>query len=722
MPTSSLTQRTAGDRPTGTDRPPASDRRLGIASALSELAGIGPKRAALAAQHGLATIGDLLLAFPSRYVDWRKIKVIHDILPGEVATVAGRLASLSERPMRGSRWRRLLTGWLQDGQGGRIRVVWFNAPPHLRQRFGAATEVIVQGKVSRGADGRMEIVHPDVHLPGQDPPLALQPSYRTGEYIGQRLMRAAVDRALAAVDDLPAALPDQFRVQLQLPSLAQAVRYLHQPPPDADLNALQAGTTAAHQMLAADELFAFELALEIDRELARTRPGIAFNGGSVLADRFIAGLPFELTSAQRRAIGEIRTDMATPAQMNRLVMGDVGSGKTVVALWAIINAVEHGYQTAVMAPTELLAEQHHSTFQLLCEKSGIRAGLLRGKLPAARRRQVLAWLRGGEPGVVFGTQALIQRTVEIPRLGLAVIDEQHRFGVFDRARLQALGPQADMLLLTATPIPRSLARVLLSNLEVTILDQRPAGRPPVATHLRGEGELEEVWRTVREEVAKGNRAYCIAPLIESEDQHELAVTTAVAELRDGALAGLRIGLMHGRLTSEEKDSVMRDFRDGKLQVLVSTTVIEVGIDVPEATVIVIMGAQRYGLAQLHQLRGRIGRGSQPGHCYLVVNGAANGPVRDKLKVLVEKTSGAEIAQADLELRGPGDLFGARQAGPLPLRFAHWMRDLDTILRLRDLAREWLRSDPELKMAGSRGARAALAHLLDAGSQSAFSVA
>jgi ATP-dependent DNA helicase RecG len=333
-------------------------------------------------------------------------------------------------------------------------------------------------------------------------------------------------------------------------------------------------------------------------------------------------------------------------------------------------------------------------------------------------------LRGGEPGVVFGTQALIQRTVEIPRLGLAVIDEQHRFGVFDRARLRALGPRADMLLLTATPIPRSLARVLLSNLEVTILDQRPAGRPPVATHLGGEGQLEEVWRRVREEVAKGNRAYCILPLIEapSEDQQELAATTAASELRDGALAGLRIGLMHGRLTGEEKDSVMRDFRDGKLQVLVSTTVIEVGIDVPEATVMVIMGAQRYGLAQLHQLRGRIGRGSQPGYCYLVVSGAANGPARDKLKVLVEKTSGAEIAQADLELRGPGDLFGARQAGPLPLRFAHWMRDLDTILRLRDFAREWLRSDPELKMAGSRGARAALAHLLDAGTPGAFSAA
>jgi ATP-dependent DNA helicase RecG len=717
MPAPPFTQPTTsdGDQLLSTTLPPQSAGRLSIATPLSQLAGIGPKRAGLLAERGLATIGDLLFAFPSRYLDWRKTKVIHEVSSGEVATVAGRLTSLNEHPMRGSRWRRLLTGWLQDGQGGRIRVVWFNASPHLRQRFGAAAEVMVQGKVCQGADGRMEIVHPEVHLPGQDPPLALQPLYRAGEQIGQRLMRSAVDRALTAAADLPAAIPDEVRAQLELPALAQAVRYLHQPPPDADLEALLARATLAHRALAADELFTFELALEIDRELAGARPAIAFGGGSALADRFAADLPFELTSAQHRAIGEIGADMERPAQMNRLLMGDVGSGKTVVALWAIINAVDHGYQAAVMAPTELLAEQHYATFERLCESAGIRAGLLRGNLPAARRRQVLTWLRSGEPGVVFGTQALIQRTVKIPRLGLAVIDEQHRFGVFDRARLRALSPQADLLLLTATPIPRSLARVLLSNLEVSMLDQRPAGRPPVATYLIGEGQLDRVWSTVRDEVAKGNRAYCILPLIESEDQQELAVTTAAAELRGGALAGVRIGVMHGRLSAEEKDSVMRDFRDGKLQVLVSTTVIEVGIDVPAAAVMVIIGAQRYGLAQLHQLRGRIGRGSQPGHCYLIVNGpGANGPARERLKVLVEKTSGAEIAQADLELRGPGDLFGARQAGPLPLRFAHWMGDLDTILRLRDLAREWLRRDPDLSTTSSRGTRAALARLLETG--------
>ncbi|SRR5579875_186429 len=691
----------------------ASEPPLTPGSPLSTLAGIGPRRAATLAALGLTTVADLLMAFPVRYVDWREIKGVHEIVAGEIVTVAGRLTALSERPMRGSRWRRLLAGWLQDGQGRRLRVVWFNAPPRLRQRFAAASEVLVQGKAVRGADGQIEIVHPEVHIPGQDPPFLLQPVYRAGEQVGQRLMRAAVDRALSCADALSGALPEEFRVKLQLPTLPQAVRYLHHPPPDADLEALRAGATSAHQALAASEMFAFELALELDRKSARARTGIAFDD-SAAADRFAADLPFDLTSAQHRAIDEIRADMAQPRQMNRLLIGEVGTGKTVVALWAVINAIAHGWQAAVMTPTELLAEQHYATFNRLCEKTGLRGSLLCANLPAPERRRTLEWLRGGAPGVVFGTQALIQRSVAMPRLGLAVIDEQHRFGVFERARLRGLGPQSDMLLLTATPIPRSLARVLLSNLEVSILDQRPAGRPPVTTHLIGEGELPSVWKHVRDEAAKGNRTYCILPVIESEERQDLAATTAAQQLRDGALAGLRIGLLHGRLSGAEKDSVMRKFRDGRLQVLVSTTVVEVGIDVPEATVMVILGAQRYGLAQLHQLRGRIGRGTQPGHCFLVISGAANSQAQNRLKVLVEKTSGTEIAQADLEMRGPGDLFGGRQAGPLPLRYAHWMRNVDTILQLRDLAREWLRRDPALETAQSAGARQALARLLAEG--------
>ena len=700
------------DHPLGPHRARASSAQLSAANPLSELPGIGPKRATALGQRGIGTIGDLLFCFPSRYADWRKSKVIDEINADEVVTVTGRLVNLSERPMRGSRWRRLLTGWLQDHRGSKLRVIWFNAAPNLRQRFCGASEVVVHGKATRGNDGRLEIVHPEVQLPGQDQPQAIQPLYRIGDYVGQRLARTAISNALIAAGDLPAALPAELRGGLDLPSIAQAVRYLHQPPADADLEALRNGTSPAHQALAADELFAFELALEIDRERARRRPAIAFDGGAELADRFASSLPFELTAAQQRAIEEIRADMAHPAQMNRLLMGDVGSGKTVVAFWGVLNAIAHGYQAAVMAPTELLAEQHHATFARLCGDRGLEARLLCGNLPAAQRRQVLAWLRGGAPGVVFGTHALIQRTVEIPRLGLAVIDEQHRFGVFDRLRLKALGPSADMLLLSATPIPRSLARVLLSNLEVTMLDQRPAGRPPVTTALIEEGDLGQVWPRLREEVAKGNRAYCILPLIESDEQQELAVITAAADLQKGALAGLRVGVMHGRLDSAEKDRVMRAFRDGDLQVLISTTVIEVGIDVASATVMIIIGAQRYGLAQLHQLRGRIGRGTDNGYCYLVMTGQTEPVALTKLKVLVEKMSGAEIAQADLDLRGPGDLFGARQAGPLPLRFAHWMNDFDTILHLRDLAKEWLRRDPNLETAPSRGARQVLRRLVD----------
>jgi len=527
-------------------------------------------------------------------------------------------------------------------------------------------------------------------------------------------VRRAAEGALVRLPTLPEWQEPSWVARERFPPFDASLRALHHPTEPTDL--LPDG--AAWSRLAYDELLAGQVALALVRAHLRRPSGRATPGTGHLRQRLIESLPFSLTPSQVRAISEIISDLAKPERMLRLLQGDVGSGKTVVALLAAAAVVEAGRQAAVMAPTELLAEQHYATCRRLCKSIDIRAELLCGTQPASHRRRVLLWLARGEPGIVFGTQALIQRKVEIPRLGLGLIDEQHRFGVFDRVRLQALGPRADMLLLSATPIPRSLARVLLSNLEVSILEERPAGRPPVTTHLVEQGELAAVWRKVRDEVARGNRAYCILPLIESDDQQELAVTTAAAELRERALAGLRVGVMHGRLAAEEKDRVMRQFRDGKLQVLVSTTVIEVGIDVPEATVMVIMGAQRYGLAQLHQLRGRIGRGTQPGDCYLVVNGSANGAVRNKLKVLVDKTSGADIAQADLELRGPGDLFGARQAGPLPLRFAHWMKDFDTIVRLRDLARAWLRRDPQLNTSASRGARAVLAHLLEAGASAA----
>jgi len=425
-------------------------------------------------------------------------------------------------------------------------------------------------------------------------------------------------------------------------------------------------------------------------------------------------VPIEPTASQRRAIEEIDADMARPGQMNRLLMGDVGSGKTIVAFRAALRAVECGWQAAMMAPTELLAEQHHATFQRLCAGIPARNALLTGKLTGAQHSAVMRALARGEIAIVFGTQALIQQQVRIPRLGLAIIDEQHRFGVFDRARLKSLGPTADMLLMTATPIPRSLAMALFANLDVSILDEMPPGRTPVATTIHGEEELPTIYQVVRDEVRTGHRAYYIVPLIESDDEDAPSVAATAQLLRDHHLKGLRIGAMHGRMRPAEKDRAMAEFRDGVLDVLVSTTVVEVGIDVPEATVIVVAAAERYGLAQLHQLRGRVGRGRAASRCCLVASAGADLSARQRLRVLAETANGAEVARADLAMRGPGDLLGARQAGALPLRFVRFIRQQSLIVRARTLAKEWLSRDPGLESPASRGARRALNAMMEAG--------
>jgi ATP-dependent DNA helicase RecG len=368
-----------------------------------------------------------------------------------------------------------------------------------------------------------------------------------------------------------------------------------------------------------------------------------------------------------------------------------------------------------MAPTELLAEQHYRTFEKLGASLGVRAGFLSGRVSGAKRTGLLKGLATGAIDLVFGTHALIQREVRFRDLSLAVIDEQHRFGVFERARLKGLGPRADMLLMTATPIPRSLAHTLFASLELSLLDEVPAGRAPITTRIFAEDELEEVHRLVRREVEQGNRAYYVVPLIEAGREDEAPAVAATAErLREGSLNGLRLGTMHGRMRPDEKERVMRDFRDGALDVLVSTTVVEVGIDVPEATVMVVLAAERYGLAQLHQLRGRVGRGAAPSWCCLVASREASRDARSRLELLAKTSSGAEIARADLELRGPGDLLGARQTGPIPLRFAGFIHDLSMIEDARSLAQEYLARDPGLEAASARGARAAIRRMLEAG--------
>jgi ATP-dependent DNA helicase RecG len=674
--------------------------------------GIGPKRATALEARAIASVGDLIFHLPVRYQDWRERSSAKDLRVGNVVVVEGQLGKISERPMRGSRWRRLASGWLNVG-GRQIRVVWFNLPAYMRGYLPGGERVLVRGRVAAGADDSIEILQPELHQLSEGEPKGIRPVYRLPSIVGQRLFAGLVARALVETSDsIHGALPDEIRGDV--PTIREALGYLHDPPPDANFDALANGESRGHQALAFDELFAFELALSIERLRGARRVGIALDGSQSLSARMTAELPFSLTGSQSRAIEEIAADLARPNQMNRMLMGDVGSGKTVIAFWAMIRAIECGHQAAMMAPTELLAEQHWRGFARMCGRLGVRHALLTGSVTGAVRNQILRGLASGEIGAVFGTHALIQERVRMRGLALGVIDEQHRFGVFDRAKMKALGPKANLLMMTATPIPRSLAMSLFANLDVSFLDELPAGRTPIATEIFTEDDLAGVHDTLRGEIDGGGRAYYVVPFIVGEDDEAKSVAATAARLKKGALQGTRIGTMHGRMTAAEKDRAMREFRDGALDILVCTTVVEVGIDVPEATIIVIVAAERYGLAQLHQLRGRVGRGEKASRCCIVASSDADDAALARLATMRECTTGAAVAEADLRLRGPGDLLGARQTGALPLKFVHLVRDHRTIERARKLADEWIGRDPSLARNESEGARAAVRKMLALG--------
>jgi ATP-dependent DNA helicase RecG len=674
--------------------------------------GIGPKRAAALEARGIVSAGDLIFHLPVRYQDWRERSSATDLRPGNIVVVEGELGNISERPMRGSRWRRLASGWLNVG-GRQIRVVWFNLPAYMRGYLPGGERVLVRGRVAAGTDGGIEIVQPELHRLSEGQPKAIRPVYRLPSIVGQRLFASLVARELVeAGDSIRGSIPDEVRGDLT--SVREALSYLHDPPPDADFDALANGDSRGHQALAFDELFAFELALSIERLRSARRVGIALDGSQSLGAKMLEGLPFTLTGSQSRAIEEISSDLARPNQMNRMLMGDVGSGKTLVAFWAMIRAIECGHQAAMMAPTELLAEQHWRGFARMCGRLGVRHALLTGSVTGAMRAQILRGLASGQIHAVFGTHALIQERVRMRSLALGVIDEQHRFGVFDRAKMKALGPKANLLMMTATPIPRSLAMSLFANLDVSFLDELPAGRTPITTEIYTDDDIAQVHEGLRAEIDRGGRAYYVVPFIEGDEDEAKSVSATAARLKKGAVRGARIGTMHGRMSAAEKDRAMREFRDGALDVLVCTTVVEVGIDVPEATIIVVVAAERYGLAQLHQLRGRVGRGEKVSRCCIVASNDADEAAMERLEVMRECTTGTAVAEADLRLRGPGDLLGARQTGALPLKFVHLIRDHRMIERARKLADEWIARDPSLSSRESEGARAAVRKMLALG--------
>ena len=660
---------------------------LSLRTSVKYLKGVGPKRAEALARLGIRSVGDLLYHAPHRYLDATTVTPLAKAQVGQDVTCVGRVASTGILPTR--RGLRVFRAVLRD-QSGPLECAW-PGQPFLERQIRKGQLLLVTGPV-RYYHGRQLVPREFVILAedgeGGEPDRGLVlPVYPATEGLTHRQIRALVqqhlDELLPLVNDPH---PRSLRTAAGIPELRPALAAVHRPAAPADAE-------AGRRRLAFDELFDQQLVQARARALAkRGRAGITFTNKKALTTRLKQHLPFELTGDQRQAIREITDDMLAPLRMHRLLMGDVGTGKTVVALFAMLLAVENDYQAAIMAPTELLAEQHVATLTRLLEPLSLKPDLLIGRLSAAEKTAARERIAAGGPRLVVGTHALIQESVQFHRLGLVVIDEQHRFGVEQRAALVEKGDAPDVLLLTATPIPRSLALTLYGDLDVTQLRERPPGRGTVKTALRTETARPKIYEFIRSECAAGRQAYVIYPVIEESERADLKAATVMAGRIAKVFPELAVGLVHGRLRPEERDATMRAFRDRAVQLLVATSVIEVGIDVANATVMLIEHAERFGLAQLHQLRGRVGRGTAPSHCILLSDVPEAAP---RLQAFAETTDGFKIAELDLQERGMGELAGARQSGGVPLRYANFATDLPLLEAARRAAGEIIARDPAL---------------------------
>jgi ATP-dependent DNA helicase RecG len=590
-------------------------------------------------------------------------------------------------------------------ESGYVTASWFHGA-YLSRVLQRGQRLVLHGRVGRYR-GAIVLTNPDFEIveSGDDDRLhtgRLVPVYSTVERASHRVVRRLMWQIVEGfVDQVDDPLPASVLARRGLPALPRALRDAHFPETDA---ALAVGL----RRLAFDDFLLLQLGLAILRSRTTRTPGITLNPPGALARRLRTSLPYTLTSAQERVWGEIRTDMASPWPMHRLLQGDVGSGKTIVAAFAVLTAIEAGYQAAVMAPTEILAEQHFMTFRQLLEPLGVPVVLLTSSLRSRDRGARRAEVAAGEAACVVGTHALVQEGVAFRRLGLAVVDEQHRFGVEQRARLKAKGEQPDLLVMTATPIPRTLALTLYGDLDVSVLDELPPGRRPVKTFARTETKRREIFAFLRDQIAEGRQIYVVYPLVEESEALDLKAATDMAHrLQREVFPDRVVGLLHGRLRFEEKDAIMRRFKEGAIDVLVSTTVIEVGIDVPNAAVMLIEHAERFGLSQLHQLRGRVGRGPWKSFCILLTAGKLTEDAERRIEAMVATTDGFKIAEADLQLRGPGEFFGTRQSGLPEFRVADLIRDASLLEQARSDAHAIIAVDPELRDPAHRGLRAAL---------------
>jgi len=676
-------------------------RRDPLLTPIQYVKGVGPKLAKLFEKKGIRTVEDALYFLPRCYEDRRNLKKISELKTERKETGFGEIL-LSGVAFYQNKRKRVFEAVVGDGSGV-IALKWFHGNErYLKDRFKKGRRLIFSGEV-RWFNYQKEIHHPDVEMVDGDIEKdylnfkRIVPIYSETEGLHQRTLRRLMKNILDVyANELSSPIPQEIVERQDLIDFPEAFRRVHFPPDGESMEILNNHRSDGHRRIIFDEFFFLELGLALKKKGMTLETGITFRTEGYLSKKLLNQLSFQLTRAQDKVWAEIREDLERPHPMNRLIQGDVGSGKTVVALLASLYVVECGYQAAIMAPTEVLAEQHFLNLHRWVEPLGVKVALLTSSIKGSEREDLYDRIRRGDVHLVIGTHAVIQEAVEFHHLGLAIIDEQHKFGVVQRGLLKKKGENPDVLVMTATPIPRTLAMTIYGDLDVSVIDEMPPGRMPVETKVFPESSRERVYRIVDEEVKKGRQAFIVYPLVEESEKLDLKDATRMAEhLREDVFPEFQVGLLHGRMKSDEKEAIMMEFKEGKIQVLVATTVIEVGIDIPNASVMVVEHAERFGLSQLHQLRGRIGRGRYPSKCILLAQYRSSGEARVRLRAMERTNDGFQIAEEDLALRGPGEFFGIRQSGFPDFRVAHLVRDTPILIEARKEAFRLIQEDPEL---------------------------
>jgi ATP-dependent DNA helicase RecG len=653
-------------------------------SPVKYLRGVGPQRAAALAERGITTAGDLLNYLPFRYEDRIRFTPIAEAIPGRIHTIMAEVAEAGST-IRFARGRAPIFHCTVRDRSGSLHLRFFHGG-YLEERLKQGQKIVLHGKVEIDPyrPARAEMVNPEFELVGSADGMApdstemgrIVPIYESMGVLSSRMLRRITYQVLLTFDtNVPDPLPREIRERYRFPSRRDALLYAHFPPKDESIDLLNSFRSLPQTRLIFEEFFYYQLALALRKLSEHAQRGITMR---VREDRIREALkrilPFKPTAAQKRVLKEIVGDLESASPMHRLLEGDVGSGKTIVALEAAAIVIENGYQVALMAPTEILATQHYLSARRIFEPAGYRVELIVSGRKRAEKEDALSGAQTGRANLIVGTHALLEDPVAFQRLGLVIVDEQHRFGVLQRKRMIEKGASPHVLVMTATPIPRSLALTLFGDLDLSVIDEMPPGRTPIETRWTSEEQIAGVWEFLRREITRGRQAYVVYPVVEESKQELKAATAEYERLAKTVFPKFRVGLLHGRLKNDDKDAVMEQFRRGEVQVLVATTVVEVGVDVPNATVMVIEHADRFGLAQLHQLRGRIGRGTEKSHCILIAPKSIKGEARERLETMVATSNGFEIAERDLKLRGPGEFFGTRQHGDAAFSFAQPLRD------------------------------------------------